>query len=265
MADLSITSLTVKVGARHIADNVSLDVAAGSMVALVGMNGAGKSTVVRAAAGYIAHAGQVRVDNQDVSAMPHAARARTLAWLPQTLPPSFPIRVRDAVLLGRYPFGAALLRHDRAGDAALAEVSAACGITPLLTRNVATLSGGELARVHLARTLIGGAKVLLIDEPVAALDPAQRLAILAMLRHRADAGAAILIVLHDMALAGRYCDRIVAMRAGRIVAEGPPAQIITPHNLAAIFDVEAVVDSRLGWPQSTMIGPLPTPVDAPEN
>ncbi len=255
MAELVVQSVCVDAGAKRLVDDVSMTVRGGELVAIIGENGAGKSSLMRSMAGYVRlSAGVVTVDGNDVMRMTTAARARAIGWLPQAMPLAWPVKVRDAVAIGRFAHGGLPERLSVADTAAVERVLAACDLCDLAERSTAHLSGGEIARVHLARTMVGEATVLLADEPVAALDPRHRLAVMRLLRAEADAGKAVAMVLHDLALAGRFADRIVGMKEGRVLVEGPPAEVVSREWIAALFGVEAEVDGSRGWPVPIVTG-----------
>ncbi len=255
MAELVVQSLSVDAGAKRLVDGVSMTVRCGELVAIIGENGAGKSSLMRCMAGYVRpSAGVVTVAGLDVMGMTSAARAKTIGWLPQAMPLAWPVKVRDAVAIGRFAHGGLPERLSVADAAVVERVLVACDLIDLAERSTAHLSGGEIARVHLARTMAGEAAVLLADEPVAALDPRHRLAVMRLLRGEADMGKAVAVVLHDLALAGRFADRIVGMKDGRVLVEGPPAEVVTRDWISALFGVEAEVDVSRGWPVPVVVG-----------
>ncbi len=255
MAELVVQSLSVDAGAKRLVDGVSMAVRRGELVAIIGENGAGKSSLMRCMAGYLRpSSGVVTVDGHDVMGMTSAVRALAIGWLPQAMPLAWPVKVRDAVAIGRFAHGGVPERLSVADSAAVERVLAACDLIDLADRSTSHLSGGEIARVHLARTMVGEAAVLLADEPVAALDPRHRLAVMRLLRAEADAGTAVAMVLHDLGLAGRFADRIVGMKDGRALVEGPPAEVVTRKWISALFGVEADVDSSRGWPVAVVVG-----------
>ncbi len=238
LADLSIEGLTVRAGGRAILDGVSLAFRAGELAALVGPNGAGKTTLLRAALGLVApESGTVRLGGQDVRRLPRAALARRVAWLPQGGETAWPLTGREIVALGRLPFRGDSASADdaRAIDRALDRA----GARPFADRPVSTLSGGERALVLLARALAVEAPVLLVDEPAAALDPTHQLRVMEALAEEARAGRAVVAVLHDLALAQRFCGRVVAMAQGRIAADGPPDAALTAGLVSRIYGVAA--------------------------
>ncbi len=235
MVELVAHHLLARVQGRDIVDVDHLVIGRG-LTALIGPNGAGKSSLMRILAGFDRPIGaSVRLDGQCLHQMDGQTRARHIGWLPQNPPMAWPLHVRDVVAMGRFAYGRGDLAGDEAIDAAMAE----CGITHLTHRTMPSLSGGEERRVHLARTLVGHAPLLLLDEPVAALDPAQMLHILGRLRARADAGASICIILHDVQLAARFANRVIGMKIGRILFDQTVDRGIASHNLAALYDIEA--------------------------
>lgn len=255
MAELVVQSLCIDAGAKRLVDDVSMTVRSGELVAIIGENGAGKSSLMRCMAGYVRpSAGMATVDGHDVMDMTARRRAQAIGWLPQAMPLAWPVKVRDAVAIGRFAHGGLPERLSVADVATVERVLVTCDLIELAERSTAHLSGGEIARVHLARTMVGEAAVLLADEPVAALDPRHRLAVMRLLRVEADAGKAVAMVLHDLALAGRFADRIVGIKEGRVLVEGTPVEVITRAWISALFAVEAEVDVSRGWPVPVVVG-----------
>ncbi len=240
MTELAANDVSVSAGPVAILDRASLAVRSGELVAVLGPNGAGKTTLLRVLLGLAAATGQVTLDGIPVRRLSAAVRARRIAYLPQSRPLAWPSPVRDVVALGRYAWGAAPGRLSpsdaRAVDAALE----ACDLATLAGRATDSLSGGELARVHLARAFAANAELLLADEPVAALDPRHQLRIASRLRQFVDGGGGALVVLHEVALAARIANRLVFMRDGRIVSDGP-ASTVSPQLLADVYGVGAHV------------------------
>ncbi len=229
-ACLRLDSATARLGGRTVLEAVDLRVEAGELVALVGPNGAGKSSAIRALVGLLPLAeGMARLGADDVAALAPRARAARAAYLPQERRIAWNLPALEVAALGA-PFlagGAAL----EAARAALEAVEAG----HLADRGVAEMSGGERARVLLARALAAGADALLADEPIAGLDPDAQLLVLDRLQARARAGQAVLVSLHDLTLAARFADRVIVLEAGRIAAAGAPLDALTPKVLARVF------------------------------
>jgi iron complex transport system ATP-binding protein len=255
MTDLICTDLSLAVGGAVIAQGISLTIRPGELVALLGPNGAGKTTLLRAAMGLIAPAGgTVRLGGDDPRALSPAARARRCAYLPQTRQAAWPVRARDVIALGRFAHGAAPHRLSPADRAAVDAAIEACGLTALQHRAVDALSGGEQARVHIARALAAHAPMVLADEPAAALDPLHQDRIMRLLRRFADEGGAALVVMHDPTLAARHADRLLWMAHGAIIADGPPRATLTPQTLARAYGVRAEVIDRPDGPVAVILG-----------
>jgi iron complex transport system ATP-binding protein len=255
MTDLICTDLTLCAGAHVIAENISLTVRAGELVALLGPNGAGKTTLLRTAIGLIAPiAGTVRLGGDDPRALAPAERARRCAYLPQAREAAWPVRARDVVALGRFAHGAAPHRLSEADRHAVDAAIEACGLTALQHRAVDALSGGEQARVHIARALAAHAPMVLAHDPAAALDPLHQDRIMRLLRRFADDGGAALVVMHDPTLAARHADRLVWLAHGAIIADGPPRDTLTPQTLARAYGVRADVIDRPDGPVAVILG-----------
>jgi iron complex transport system ATP-binding protein len=252
---LAIEGLSVSLGGRAVLRAATLRVAGGELVALLGPNGAGKTTLMRAALGLIApDAGQVRLAGADPRALAPAARARRCAYLPQSREAAWPVRARDVVALGRFAHGAAPHQLAPADRAAVDRAIAACGLEALQDRRIDALSGGEQARVHIARALAAEAPVLLADEPAAALDPLHQDRVMRLLARFAASGGAALVVMHDPTLAARHATRLAWMAGGEIVADGPPRATLTPAVLARVYGVRAEVIARADGPVAVILG-----------
>jgi len=231
-------------GGRELFRDISFRLRAGELVALAGPNGAGKSTLLRLLLGLHApSAGGVALGGTPLPALGRREIARRAALLPQDSPFDLPLTVRDVVALGRLPH-LGRFEPEREEDARAVERALDLTDTAALAgRRVTELSGGERHRVHLARALAQEAPVLLLDEPVAGLDLSHQLQALDLLRAVVDEGprAGALIALHDLSLAARRCDRMLLLAAGRLRADAPPAEVLTPETLARFFNVRAEV------------------------
>ncbi|SDE96411.1 ABC transporter ATP-binding protein [Rhodospira trueperi] len=227
MTGLATEDVGVRVGGRSLVDGVSLEAPRGAVTGVIGPNGAGKSTLLRAIAGVLPHAGRVTLDGAPLPRPGSRTRARLVGYLPQCQDVHWPVTARRAVELGRLPHlgpWSSLSRADTAEvDAALTKTDS----TRFADATVTTLSGGERARVLLARVLAAQTAVVLADEPVAALDPGHQLAVMEMLRDEARAERrAVVVVLHDLSLAARACEHLVLMDGGRVVMAGPADEVL---------------------------------------
>ncbi|WDF37625.1 heme ABC transporter ATP-binding protein [Streptomyces sp. T12] len=237
--------LHVRLGAREVLHGVCVTVRAGEVLALVGPNGAGKSTLLSAlAADLPATEGVVRVHGRPVAEWSAPELALRRAVLPQSATLSFPFTVEDVVRMGRAPHATSPTQD----DLAVAEAMAATEVTAFAVRPFSALSGGERARVALARVLAQRAPLLLLDEPTAALDLKHQELVLRLCRERARAGDAVVVVLHDLGLAAAYAHRVAVLRAGRVAADGPPAEVFSERLLSEVYDqpVEVLSHPRTG-------------------
>ena len=235
MSALSVADLTVRLGATLAVDRATFSAEAGSLVAIVGPNGAGKTSIVRAIAGLARHSGQCRLAGDLLETLEPTVRARRIAYLPQRADFAWALPVRDAVALGRLPHGDPFGRPSPDDATAVATALDRLALSAFADRPVTALSGGERARVMLARVLATQAPLILADEPTAALDPAHQMLVLDLLRDEARAGRIVLAVLHDLALAARYADRVLVIDQGAIVADGPADAVLTGDLIARVF------------------------------
>lgn len=231
---LRAREVSVDRGGQRVLDGVSLEVVAGRILALVGPNGAGKSTLLAALAGELELAtGTVELDGHPLKHWAVADMARRRAVLPQTHSVGFPFTAREVVTMGRAPWARTARRgHD---PVAVEEAMAATDVTHLAGRPFPSLSGGERARVALARVLAQRTATLLLDEPTAALDLGHQEQVLHLARERAAAGAAVVVVLHDLGIAAAYADSVAVLRAGRLAASGPPREVLTTELLTDVY------------------------------
>jgi iron complex transport system ATP-binding protein len=237
MTLLALDRLTVRRGGRPVLDGVTLRVEAGELAGLLGPNGAGKTTLMRAALGLQPADGGIALGDAPLAALPPRARALRAAHIPQDRTIAWPISVEALVALGRTPHRTAPAADRAAIEAAVATMD----LHALRHRPATALSGGERARALIARALAQDAPLLLADEPTAGLDPAHALTLMAAFRGLARAGRGVLVSLHDLGLAARWCDRLILLDRGRLAAEGPPEAVLTPGRLAAVYGITAHV------------------------
>jgi iron complex transport system ATP-binding protein len=224
---------------RVLLQPLSLTLTAGRMIALIGHNGSGKSTLIKLLARQHAPShGSLRFSGRAIGAWSAREFARRLAYLPQHPPPATGMSVRELVALGRYPWHGALGRLRREDHAMIEEALRVTDTARFASQMADQLSGGERQRAWLAMLVAQGASCLLLDEPTSALDIAHQIDVLRLLRRLADEhGLTVVIVLHDINLAARFCDELVALHGGRLLTSGPPAQLMQSHVLEAIYGV----------------------------
>ena len=230
--------MSVALGDRTVIHHLSATLQGGHLVALVGPNGVGKTTLLRAVAGLIPSSGAIRVNGVALSDLSLKERAKQFGYLPQGHVVHWPLRVRDVVALGRYPHGATDPARLSDNDAAaVGRAIKAADVTSLAERRVTELSGGERSRVALARVLAVEAPVVLADEPTASLDPRYQLDIMNVLRSVANSGALVIVVTHDLSLAARFADTVMVLSDGRLIAQGAPMQALSESILEEVFRV----------------------------
>ncbi|MFW0796337.1 heme ABC transporter ATP-binding protein [Gordonia sp. CPCC 205515] len=227
--------VTVSLGGREVVHDVSLRVAPGELLALVGPNGCGKSTLLSV----IAHlrrpdGGSIRINGHSVADLSSRELARQRSFMTQQNRGDTPFSVGEVVEMGRFPW----LRTPQAAQSpqVIDDAIRACDLQEIIDRPFAQLSGGQQARVSLARALAQQAPVMLLDEPTAALDIHHQEAVLDILRAARDAGTAILLVVHDLSLAAAYADRVALMKDGHILAQGPTRDVMTAELLSSTYD-----------------------------
>jgi len=246
---IMLTGIRVVRGGRAILNGVSVSAAPRQLLGIVGPNGAGKSTLLRVMANIMdADGGSVIIDGVDRNALSPRDRARRIAYLPQHPECHWSMTAERVVALGRLPHLSLFQGPSPADRAAVRTAMTDMDIADLATRRMETLSGGEFARVMLARALASDPRLLLADEPVADLDPYHGLEVMDHLRRLTETDRTVVVVLHDLSLAARYCTHIALMNHGRIVAEGSPEEALSAENLANIYRITALQGAQDGVP-----------------
>ena len=235
-AVLECAGVSVERGGRRILHDINLRLAPHECVSLVGPNGSGKTTLVRTLLGLgRPTVGHVRLDGEDTYRIAARRRARWAAYVPQRLDANPMLTVAEVVATGRFPHGHSLrplLTTDRSVVTRVMEV---CGVTALADRVFSTLSGGERQKVLIAAAMAQAARVLFLDEPNTALDPAYQIELVRILRDWHRAGGGLLVISHDLHLPVALGGRVLALRAGRVAADGPAAEVLTPATLGRIY------------------------------
>lgn len=246
MSILAIENLSATLAGKQVVDDVSLTVGKGSFMGLIGPNGAGKSTFLRACLGLAPASGTVRLDGIDLASLRATERARHLAYLPQEREIAWAMSVEDVVALGRLPHHARFAASSQRDRAAIEAALARMDLTAFRHRAVTRLSGGERARVLIARALAQETPVLLADEPLAGLDPQHQIALMRLFRELAAEGRIVIASMHDLTLAGRWCDRLLLLHHGRAHAQGLPEAVLTAKTLEDVYVVEAFIAAAAG-------------------
>ena len=248
MSLLTVEHLSVTRRGRCVLDDVSFDIQPGEFVGLLGPNGTGKTSLMRAALGLIASQGR-----SSLMQMPADKRARAVAWMPQSREIAWPIPVERLVALGRLPHLPAGQRLPRADQDLVDKAIRRMGLEPFRHRAASRLSGGEQARALIARAMAQDTPLLMADEPAAGLDPAHQIATMQVFADLARDGRAALVSLHDLGLAARHCTRLILLAEGGILADGTPAEVLTPDLMARAFGISV-------WHQQTAQGPVFQPL-----
>ena len=239
MSELTCHCVSLTLGDKQLVNNVSLHIGGNELVGLIGPNGAGKSTLLQMLAGLIkCDTGTVLLNQRDIHAINLQERSRSLAWVEQNGAVNWPLTVERIISLGRRPHLGTWQKPGNDDQQAIEQAIIDTDCTDIRHQNATTLSGGERTRMLLARALAAQPDVLLADEPVAALDLKQQLQAMHVLENFSSADRTCLVVLHDLSLAARFCNRLYLMHEGAIVAEGTPATVLTESNLKTVYGVE---------------------------
>ncbi|PCI21471.1 MAG: cobalamin/Fe3+-siderophore ABC transporter ATP-binding protein [Piscirickettsiaceae bacterium] len=243
---LVVSDINVNLSAKKILKGISTEFAENQLIGLIGPNGAGKSTLLRVLAGLqMIESGKVELNSQRLQDLSNLNLAKKITYLPQTHECHWPMTVERVVMLGRYPH----VDSHRLDDVNMQAVEQAIkdvDIEHLVGRSVNELSGGERARVMLARALATQSDILLADEPIVSLDPRHQIEVMALLKTLAEKGKTVIVVLHELHLAMRYCDSLVLLNKGKVASEGTPENVLTPEYMSTIYGVDAIYGEHLG-------------------
>jgi len=249
MVAIAIESLHISLGKQAVLRGIDAHLEGGMLIGIIGPNGAGKSTLARAILGLQkATKGRVTVDEADVAALPRAQIARLISYLPQGQTLHWPLVVERLVALGRIPHLAPFSQISDADRIAIDRAMGLADVSALRDRTATELSGGERARVLLARALAVEAPVLIADEPLASLDPGHQLEVMDLLKDQAAGGVTVIAVLHDLTLAARFCDRLILLDKGQVAADGDAAKVLNAENLARVYGIRAWLGAVEGSP-----------------
>lgn len=246
MTAVRVNELRVSLGGRDVIRSMSCAFAAGELTGLIGPNGAGKTSLLRAVAGVLPYDGQIRVGSEERRDLGRDSASLQIAYLGQDRDVSWPLTVRSVVGLGRQPHLRPFQRLARTDRTAIDDAIARLDLDGLAEKPVTELSGGERARVLIARALAQETDVLLLDEPTAGLDPRHQIALMTTFRHLAREGRTVVVSLHDLDLAARWCDRTILLADGQCVAEGDPANVLTRRRIADVYGVDADISDENG-------------------
>jgi iron complex transport system ATP-binding protein len=260
MSDLCLAGVTVLRGTRRVLDRIDARLPAGRLTVVIGPNGAGKSTLLQVAAGLLAiNEGVVLLGDAPLASIGRKELARRRAYLPQAPTVDWPISVERVIALGLTPslptFGNLPSQLQPSIEKALANYD----LLALRERPATKISGGELARVLLARATVGDPEILIVDEPTAGLDPKHAMAAIRSLRRDADRGRTVVMAIHDLNLALHVADEIVAIREGRIVAAGVPETVFTEELLEQLYDVRFRITRDADGDDIRFLDPRPPP------
>ncbi|MEM1044939.1 MAG: ABC transporter ATP-binding protein [Pseudomonadota bacterium] len=240
MMPLDCKAVSVVLGHKTVLDRITLRVDTPALIGIVGPNGAGKSTLMRAMAGLQSCSGSIAWDDVPLSRMPEVQRARAIAYMPQERIVHWAIPCLDVVLLGRLPHRSRFSGVSAADLRFARDAMERMDVLAFVRRPFDTLSGGEQARVLIARMLAQDPLVYIADEPVNGLDPAHQIGLMQTFRHLASEGRTVFLSLHDLTLAGRWCDRILLLEDGRLRSDGAPTDTLTEHEMADVYGIRTV-------------------------
>ncbi len=241
MTSLSVKNLSVSLGGKTALSDASFNIHGGEFIGLIGPNGAGKTTLLRAILGLVASRGEISLDGDDLRQTSASMKAQNLAYLPQDRDVAWPVSVEMLVSLGRSalkPVFASLSAQD---EVLIETAMQRMDVARFRDRSATELSGGERARVLIARVLAQDTPVILADEPVAGLDPSHQLGLMQSFAELAQEGRTVVASLHELSLAAQHCTRLILLDKGHIVADGKPTEVLTPQLLHDVYGIRAKI------------------------
>ncbi|MFM9852871.1 MAG: ABC transporter ATP-binding protein [Sphingomonadaceae bacterium] len=245
--NIAVKNVSLTLGRSSVLRAINCVLTPGRVTAIIGPNGAGKTSLIRVIAGLVTpQSGRVSLDGTDLSTSDRTQRARQIGYLPQVNQPHWNVTARALISLGRLPHRSAFARPSPSDEAAIMNAMERTNTAHLADRTIDQMSGGERARVQLARVIAGDADWILADEPLANLDPPHARDVLGLLAQSARQGKGVAIILHQLNAAADCADDVIIMRTGTIVAAGATADVLTPLNLAAAYDMNFDVFSKSG-------------------
>jgi len=257
MNAVAIEGITVKGGRKNILDSLSCQIRSGEFLVIIGPNGAGKTTLLKAICGLVrTHKGTISLFGRNLESYSRRELAATMALVPQNMNMEFSFTVGETVLMGRYPY-LGLLGQEKKKDFAIAtQAMEFTRVDHLSSRRLDELSGGERQRVMIARSICQQPKIMLLDEPTAALDPSHQLAVMKLMqRLRQEQGTTVIMVSHDLNLAALFGNRILLLKEGKVAANGLPSEILVPGKLEEVYGCPMHVDTHpiTGTPRISLI------------
>jgi len=241
MTLLSVKNLSVALGGKAALSDASFDIHGGEFIGLIGPNGAGKTTLLRAILGLVASGGEILLDGDDLHRMAASTKAQKLAYLPQERDVAWPVSVEMLVSLGRSALKPVFASMNAQDEALVYAAMQRMDVAQFRDRSAMELSGGERARVLIARVLAQDTPVILADEPVAGLDPSHQLGLMESFVGLAREGRTVVASLHELSLAAQHCTRLILLHNGRVVADGAPTKVLTPQLLHDVYGIRAKI------------------------
>ncbi len=239
-------NVSVKLSDRNVIDNIDMQIDPGELIGRIGPNGAGKSTLIKGIAGLLPFTGNIEVLGEKVRQDNHRNLSKLISYIPQAREVHWPLTVRRVVSLGRMPHLQPWQKLNTRDEGIIYRAMREVDVYHLRDRVIDELAGGERALVLLARGLATEPSLILADEPVAGLDPGHQIQVMELLKKRAGSGSGVLVVLHDLGLASRFCHKIYMIHEGKMIASGNPKDVLTPENLKKSYSIEAYVNDYEG-------------------